>query len=84
MIDGAFVERVVTQARYCEGGERIANLSRRVWKTYGGEDGETDDPCEIEYSDAFERRVRVVLNAMPSIYRLDGSRYLIDPQGLEV
>lgn len=82
-IDGAFIERVVTQARYCADGERVSALSRRVWKTYGGE-CETDDPCEIEYSDAFERRVRMVLSAMSGIYRLDGSKYFIDPKGLEV
>ena len=83
-ISGAFVERVVRQARYAgKDGEALDDLSKRVWKSYGGE-VEQEQSADVLYKKEFERLVRKVLSAFPKVFRVEGSRYWIDPQNLEV
>jgi hypothetical protein len=74
----------VRQARYAgKDGEALDELSKRVWKSYGGE-VEQEQSADVLYKKEFERLVRKVLAAFPSVFRAEGSRYWIDPQNLEV
>ena len=83
-ISGAFVERVIRHSRYAgKDGEALDELSKRVWKSYGGE-VEQEQSADVLYKKEFERLVRKVLAAFPSVFRAEGSRYWIDPQNLEV
>lgn len=83
-LSGSFVERVIRQARYSgKNGEALDELSKRVWKSYGGE-VEQEQSADVLYKKEFERLVRKVLAAFPSVFRVEGSRYWIDPQNLEV
>ena len=81
-ISGAFVERVIRQTRYGgKDGESLDDLSKRVWKSYGGE-VEQEHSADVLYKKEFERLVRKILAAFPSVFRVDGGRYWIDPQNL--
>jgi hypothetical protein len=83
-LSGSFVERVVRQSRYSgKDGETLDDLSKRVWKSYGGE-VEQEQSADVLYKKEFERLVRVVLSAIPLVFRIEGGRYWIDPQNLEV
>ena len=83
-LSGAFVERVIRQSRYAgKDGEALDDLSKRVWKSYGGEI-EQEQSADVLYKKEFERLVRKVLSAFPSVFRIEGGRYWIDPQNLEV
>lgn len=83
-ISGAFVERVIRQCRYAgKDGEALDDLSKRVWKSYGGE-VEQEQSADVLYKKEFERLVRKVLLAFHTVFRIEGSRYWIDPQDLEV
>jgi hypothetical protein len=83
-LSGSFVERVVRQARYGgKDGEAMDEISKRVWKSYGGE-VEQEQSADVLYKKEFERLVRKVLSALPSVFRVEGSRYWVDPQNLEV
>ena len=83
-LSGAFVDRVIRQSRYAgKDGEALDALSKRVWKSYGGE-VEQEQSADVLYKKEFERLVRTVLSAFPSVFRIEGARYWIDPQNLEV
>jgi hypothetical protein len=83
-LSGSFVERVVRQARYSgKDGETMDDLSKRVWRSYGGE-VEQEASADVLYKKEFERLVRKVLAAFPTVFRVEGGRYWIDPQNLEV
>lgn len=91
-VSGRIVEEIARQLRHASGseyGEEIARMAKRVWDSMSPkkEERESEDVAEwIFCTRNWHEMIRVVLMKFEQagVVRVDGARYFLEPQTMEV